>query len=104
MELPIIPDPVDKITTSFDKGELVIKITPPESKTPIVFYTAYFSTFKQKLLYTQTYTTPTFRIKQKPSMKLFNLRITATNEDKHESDPESLWKFYLPTTPNGNVL
>ena len=46
LELPIIPDPVEKITTIFEKGELVIKIDPPESKTPIVFYTAYFHTFK----------------------------------------------------------
>ena len=37
-------------------------------------------------------------------MKIFLLRITATNEDKHESDPENSWKLFIPETFNGNVL
>jgi len=55
LELPIIPDPVENIATEIKNGELLIRATPPESKTNIVYYTAYIMSFKRKLVLTQTF-------------------------------------------------
>ena len=42
--------------------------------------------------------TNVIRIKREKDREVFILRITATNSDEHESDPEKGWKLYIPET------
>ena len=65
LELPIIPDPVEHISLSFNNNDLIVTITPPESKSLIKYYTAYFYSMKQELLETKTFhDTNSIRIKR----------------------------------------
>ena len=104
----MIPDPVEEVKFTFamnpkspTKGELKVTVTPPESKSQIEYYTAYFFSTKQELLNTETFHgTNVIRIKRDEKRRVFILRITATNSDEHESEPDKGWKLYIPKNMN----
>ena len=53
---------------------------------------------------TKTFHSTQLKIKRDENRKVFILKITATNKDGHESDPDMSWKLYIPKTNNGAIF